>query len=106
MFYAIDICLFLIKIIENKHYYRCSILHFNNLFLSTAHGVIGYDLANLKNNTGPAYTNNENWFTTFGVFFPAMTGILAGINMSGDLHNPSRDIPVGTLASVGTRYYF
>ncbi|XP_035209674.1 solute carrier family 12 member 8-like, partial [Stegodyphus dumicola] len=70
-----------------------------------AHGVIGYDLTNLQNNTGSAYTNNENWFTVFGVFFPAMTGILAGINMSGDLHNPSRDIPVGTLASVGTSFF-
>ncbi|GFT26401.1 solute carrier family 12 member 8 [Nephila pilipes] len=70
-----------------------------------AHGVIGYNLENFKNNTGPDYTDNENWFTVFGVFFPAMTGILAGINMSGDLHNPSRDIPVGTLASVGTSFF-
>ncbi|KAF8766994.1 solute carrier family 12 member 8-like [Argiope bruennichi] len=69
------------------------------------HGVVGYNLENLKNNTGPDYTDNENWFTVFGVFFPAMTGILAGINMSGDLHNPSRDIPVGTLASVGTSFF-
>ncbi|GIY28608.1 solute carrier family 12 member 8 [Caerostris extrusa] len=69
------------------------------------HGVVGYNLENLKNNTGPDYTNDENWFTVFGVFFPAMTGILAGINMSGDLHNPSRDIPVGTLASVGTSFF-
>ncbi|GFS54768.1 solute carrier family 12 member 8 [Trichonephila inaurata madagascariensis] len=70
-----------------------------------AHGVTGYNLENFKNNTGPDYSDNENWFTVFGVFFPAMTGILAGINMSGDLHNPSRDIPVGTLASVGTSFF-
>ncbi|XP_042908666.1 solute carrier family 12 member 8 [Parasteatoda tepidariorum] len=69
------------------------------------HGVVGYDLANLKNNTGPDYNDGENWFTVFGVFFPAMTGILAGINMSGDLHNPSKDIPTGTLASVGTSFF-
>ncbi|XP_054723458.1 solute carrier family 12 member 8-like [Uloborus diversus] len=70
-----------------------------------AHGVVGYDLTNFKNNTGPAYQDGENWFTVFGVFFPAMTGVLAGINMSGDLHNPSKDIPVGTLASVGTSFF-
>ncbi|GFQ85409.1 solute carrier family 12 member 8 [Trichonephila clavata] len=73
--------------------------------VDVAHGVTGYNLENFKNNTGPDYSDNENWFTVFGVFFPAMTGILAGINMSGDLHNPSRDIPVGTLASVGTSFF-
>ncbi|GFU96243.1 solute carrier family 12 member 8 [Trichonephila clavipes] len=75
------------------------------IILLLAHGVTGYNLENFKNNTGPDYPDNENWFTVFGVFFPAMTGILAGINMSGDLHNPSRDIPVGTLASVGTSFF-
>lgn len=64
--------------------------------------MVGYSVENFRNNSGPDYINNENWFTVFGVFFPAMTGILAGINMSGDLHNPSRDIPGGTLAAVGT----
>ncbi len=46
----------------------------------------------------------ERFWPVFAVFFPAVTGILSGLSMSGDLKKPEKAIPWGTLASVASSY--
>lgn len=65
-------------------------------------GFTGYESYNLHNNSGPHYVEGQSFFTIFGLFFSTVTGILAGINMSGDLHDPLSNIPNGTLAALGS----
>nr|XP_008516608.1 PREDICTED: solute carrier family 12 member 8 [Equus przewalskii] len=73
--------------------------------LDPEHGFIGYSPELLQNNTLPDYSPGESFFTVFGVFFPAATGVMAGFNMGGDLREPAASIPLGSLAAVGVSWF-
>ncbi|KAL1229326.1 Solute carrier family 12 member [Trichinella pseudospiralis] len=64
-------------------------------------GVLGMSSEVFVNNSKPDYEPGENFFTVFGVYFSTFTGILSGVNMSGDLKDPVTSIPLGELAGLG-----
>ncbi|MDX1664851.1 MAG: hypothetical protein R3272_13750, partial [Candidatus Promineifilaceae bacterium] len=43
-----------------------------------------------------------DFWTTFTIFFPAVTGIMTGISLSGTLKDPRRSIPIGTMVAIAT----
>ncbi len=48
----------------------------------------------------PNFSEGVNFWIVFAIFFPAVTGIEVGTSLSGDLKDPSRSIPFGTIASI------
>ena len=50
--------------------------------------IAAFDSTVFAANLTPHYSEGENFFTVFALFFPAVTGVMAGANMSGDLKDP------------------
>ena len=44
--------------------------------------------------------NGDKFGIVFAICFPAFTGMIAGLGLSGDLRNPQRSIPLGTIAAT------
>ncbi|VAI21229.1 unnamed protein product [Triticum turgidum subsp. durum] len=78
-------------------------------------GITGLRLTSLRDNWGSEYqrTNNAgvpdpngsiywDFNALVGLFFPAVTGIMAGSNRSASLKDTQRSIPIGTLSATLT----
>ncbi|XP_055377405.1 solute carrier family 12 member 9 [Condylostylus longicornis] len=81
---------------ENTLVQNITKANYTGLSLKTLH-------ENLYQNYSKDYTSNGNeinFAKVFGVLFAGVTGIMAGANMSGELKNPGRSIPIGTLSAV------
>ncbi|KAG9508759.1 Solute carrier family 12 member 9 [Fragariocoptes setiger] len=70
-------------------------LHFTGLSWNTLK-------SNMDSSFGIDYTTEQqtSFATIFGVCFTGVTGVLAGANISGDLKNPSKAIPLGTISGM------
>ncbi|XP_044013091.1 bumetanide-sensitive sodium-(potassium)-chloride cotransporter-like isoform X1 [Aphidius gifuensis] len=72
--------------------------------LLKAKGFVGFSSHEFTTNWNNDYRiyegQEQNFISIFAIFFPSVTGIQAGANISGDLKDPSNSIPVGTLLAL------
>lgn len=52
----------------------------------------------------PAAPHSLAFWGIFAIFFPALTGLESSISLSGDLRNPSRSLPPGTIGALLTGF--
>lgn len=73
------------------------------LFVSLVMFFLGStDYSNVYDNTllFQNVDSSKGFFFVFAIIFPAFTGMTAGVGLSGDLKDPKKSIPLGTLAAT------
>ncbi len=71
------------------------------LAVSLAMFFLGKPIVSLSEvNLNVKIQDPDNFFKVFAIIFPAFTGMTAGVGLSGDLKNPARSIPLGTMGGT------
>lgn len=100
---VVIIVLIIIAFISTSLAIKTQFLILTAIFLSLVSIVTGFFTDTIHLPEKPLllpFKNAESIDYIFSVFFPAVTGFTAGVAMSGDLKDPKKSIPSGTMLSI------
>lgn len=93
-----------------KAQYAIMAVLFSSIFVFLSGAYNSFSLSRFSENLYqmPCPAGMSNFWPLFAIYFPSVTGFIAGINMSGDLENPGENMTKGTLYAllVATSVYF
>jgi amino acid transporter/nucleotide-binding universal stress UspA family protein len=102
---GVSVLLFVVNWISSQVAIRCQYIVMTLLgaaiisFMGGA--IVLFDPSVLRGNMAAGYSGpGIGFWAIFAIYFPAVTGILAGVNMSGDLKDPARSLVRGTMAAI------
>jgi solute carrier family 12 (sodium/potassium/chloride transporter), member 2 len=100
---ATFLTLFLLTFIATKIAIRAQVIVFGIIVASLVSIFLGGGLWFTNETQVPALSNIStlSFWALFALFFPAVTGLMAGIGLSGELSDPKKQIPKGTLLAIG-----
>ncbi|MFW6014482.1 MAG: hypothetical protein ACOCZQ_00915 [Nanoarchaeota archaeon] len=94
--------IFILTFISLRIAVKTQLLIFGLILIGLVSFFIGADWTPAEGSTQMLWSggNDVGFWMLFALFFPAVTGIIAGVGLSGELREPSKQIPRGLLGAI------
>lgn len=100
--FAVFIVIFTVSYLSTTAAFRLQLVVMSGVLLALTSMLFGlYSAPELQSPEFFGSFAEASYWTLFAIFFPAATGIMVGASMAGNLRNPRKSVPGGTMVAWG-----